>query len=121
MKHLGQSTEYRTGTRRQTQPPAAISSQAILIAGVAAWVIPSVIHYEALSLFPAQQRALASLCMTLSTVRQTDIQSPVWVITLLLTMTLSFMCSPREGIQRRRGRDGEISSAAGDHFALQVP
>lgn len=54
VKHLGHRTKYRTGTRRQTQPPAAISSQAILIAGVAVWVIPSVIHYEALSLFPAQ-------------------------------------------------------------------
>lgn len=30
---------------------------------------------------------------SLSTVRQTDIQSPVWMITLLLTMTLSFMCN----------------------------
>lgn len=29
------------------------------------WVIPSVIHYEALSLFPAQWRVLGSLCMTL--------------------------------------------------------
>lgn len=54
VEHLGHRTKYRTGMRRQTQPPAAISSQAILIAGVAVWVIPSVIHYEALSLFPAQ-------------------------------------------------------------------
>lgn len=30
---------------------------------------------------------------SLLTVRQTDIQSLVWMITLLLTMTLSFMCS----------------------------
>lgn len=67
MKHLGHRTKYRTGTQRQTQPPAAISSQAILIAGVVVWVIPSVILYEALSFFsPAQERALGSLCMTLS-------------------------------------------------------
>lgn len=35
---------------------------------------------------------------SLLTVRQTDIQSPVWMITLLLTMTLSFMCNLCEGI-----------------------
>lgn len=35
---------------------------------------------------------------SLLTVRQTDIQSPVWMITLLLTMTLSFMCNLGERI-----------------------
>lgn len=54
VKHLGHRTKYRNRTWRQTQPPAAISSQAILIAGKVVWVIPSVIHNEALSLFPAQ-------------------------------------------------------------------
>lgn len=66
VKHLGHRTKYRNSTWRQTQAPAAISSQAILIARVAVWVIPSVMHDEALSLFPAQWRVLAFLCMTLS-------------------------------------------------------
>lgn len=52
VKHLGQRTKYRTGTHRQTRPPPAISSRAILIAAVAAWVILSVIHNENRSLYP---------------------------------------------------------------------
>lgn len=66
VKHLGHRTKYRNSTWRQTQAPTAISSQAILIARVAVWVIPSVMHDEALSLFPAQWWVLAFLCMTLS-------------------------------------------------------
>lgn len=54
VKHLGQRMKYRTSTERQAQPPAAIPSEAILIAGAAVWVIPSVVHHGAKSFFSAQ-------------------------------------------------------------------
>lgn len=65
-KHHGHRTEYRTGTRTQTQPPTAISSQAIVIVGgVVVWFIPSVIHW-APKLAPCSSESPPCLCTTLS-------------------------------------------------------
>lgn len=58
VEHLESETKNRIGTWRQTQPPTAIFSPAILIAGVEVWVIPSVMHYEALTSFHAQLKTL---------------------------------------------------------------
>lgn len=93
VKHLGQRTKYRTGTERQTTSrsnllPSNFDSRG----GCVGYSLCNTLWGPKLVPCTVESTRLP-LHDSLLTVRQTDIQSLVWMITLLLTMTLSFMCS----------------------------